>query len=211
MRLAIKIAGVAGGMLLPCSLPGAARQRARDRGPVSTMAAGTRPPASGRRRSGHRAGLHAWVYAIEHHITVRRKPAPCQGLSKAEINQAAARAIIRVAGGVPKADLAETGGRGGPVPRPPVHRARPVAGSLPAGPSLPGRGQPLGRKDLGMDIAALDRLARYGGQRRLPAGQLALPRRHFAAPRGRHRLPAGGDHRALRAGPGRAGDLGRVT
>jgi hypothetical protein len=39
------------------------------------------------------------VYAIEHHITVTRKPAPCRGLSRAEINQAAATAILRVAGG----------------------------------------------------------------------------------------------------------------
>jgi len=39
------------------------------------------------------------VYAIDHHITVTRTPAACRGLSKAQINQAAAWAINNVVGG----------------------------------------------------------------------------------------------------------------
>ncbi len=39
------------------------------------------------------------VYAIDHHITVTRVPAACQGLSKAQINAAAASAINVVVGG----------------------------------------------------------------------------------------------------------------
>jgi|SRR5271166_4775864 len=39
------------------------------------------------------------VYAIDHHITVTRMPAACRGLSKAQINQAAARAINMAVGG----------------------------------------------------------------------------------------------------------------
>ncbi len=39
------------------------------------------------------------VYAIDHRITVTRVPAACQGLSKAQINEAAASAINMVVGG----------------------------------------------------------------------------------------------------------------
>ena len=39
------------------------------------------------------------VYAIDHHITVTRMPAACAGLSKAQINEAAANAINTIAGG----------------------------------------------------------------------------------------------------------------
>lgn len=39
------------------------------------------------------------VYAIDHGITVTRMPAACQGLSKAQINEAAASAINMVVGG----------------------------------------------------------------------------------------------------------------
>ena len=39
------------------------------------------------------------VYAIDHHVTVTRMPAACQGLSRAQINAAAAGAINMVVGG----------------------------------------------------------------------------------------------------------------
>ncbi len=39
------------------------------------------------------------VYAIDHHITVTRMPAACRGLSKAQVNAAAANAIDRALGG----------------------------------------------------------------------------------------------------------------
>jgi hypothetical protein len=43
------------------------------------------------------------VRAIEQHIMVTRRPAACQGLSNAQLNQAVGQAIYRVAGGRPKA------------------------------------------------------------------------------------------------------------
>jgi hypothetical protein len=43
------------------------------------------------------------IRAIEHHITVTRRPAQCRGLSQAQVNQAVATAVLRVAGSGPKA------------------------------------------------------------------------------------------------------------
>lgn len=43
------------------------------------------------------------IRAIEHHITVTRRPAQCRGLSQAEVNQAVATAVLRVGGSAPKA------------------------------------------------------------------------------------------------------------
>jgi hypothetical protein len=96
------------------------------------------------------------VHAIEHHVTVTRTPQPCHGLSRAQINQAAGMAIIRVAGGAPKAVWRKRAGQasrylGGLVttlPSPPS--------SAPAASASAGTGAgPLGGKDAGMDIAAL--------------------------------------------------------
>jgi len=42
------------------------------------------------------------VYAIEHRITVTRRPPACRGLSSTDLNDAVALAILRVAGGVRK-------------------------------------------------------------------------------------------------------------
>jgi manganese efflux pump family protein len=98
------------------------------------------------------------VYAIEHHITVTRKPAPCRGLSRAELNQAAATAILRVAGGGPKGAWRRQAAQvarflnymiTGPAPEassPPV--SPPWSGSAPVS-------RPLGGRDLAMDTAAL--------------------------------------------------------
>jgi hypothetical protein len=139
VQLAIKAAAVAGGILgafvaAGCGAgPGGA-------GPVSVQ------------------GCTAYgVYAIEHRITVTSVPAPCLGLSRAEINQAAALAILRVAGGGPK-----------PVWRRRAAQVAPflsylITGPAPAGRSLavsfpgPGSGAPTspGGRNLALDTAAL--------------------------------------------------------
>jgi len=95
------------------------------------------------------------VYAIQHRITVTSTPAACQGLSRAEINQAAARAIIQAAGGVRKAIWRKRAAEAAPFLKHLFTAPAPVTGSLPAIASGSGSGEPLGHKDLGMDIAAL--------------------------------------------------------
>jgi hypothetical protein len=95
------------------------------------------------------------VYAIQHRITVTSTPAACQGLSRAEINQAAARAIIQAAGGVRKAIWRKRAAEVAPFLRHLFTAPAPVTGSLPAIASGSGSGEALGHKDLGMDIAAL--------------------------------------------------------
>jgi hypothetical protein len=109
------------------------------------------------------AGCAAYgVRAIERHVTVSRVPVPCQGLSRAEINQAAAMAIRRVAGGVPKAVSRRRAAAAAPylahlITAPTAGRATP-AGSR-AAPTASGSGAaasgPVGGKDLPMDLAAL--------------------------------------------------------
>ena len=160
------------------------------------------------------AGCTAYgVYAIEHHITVTRTPAPCQGLSKAEINQAAARAIIQVAGGVRKAIWRKRAAEAAPFLAHLFTTPPPVTSSLP-GPRRPGpAASRAARRQRPRDgPRRAHRLAGHGGQRCVRAGQLDLSRRQPAAGApGGTGLPACGDARTLRPGPGRAGDLARFT
>jgi hypothetical protein len=99
------------------------------------------------------------VYAIEHHITVTRKPAPCRGLSRAELNQAAAAAILRVAGGGPKAVWRRRAAEVARFLNYLITGPAPEASSPPAGPPWSGSSapasRPLGVQDLAMDTAAL--------------------------------------------------------
>jgi hypothetical protein len=140
VKLAITTAAVAGGMLLACFAAGCG---------TSTASAGRAPQATV-------PGCTAYgVYAIEHHITVTRTPAPCQSLSKAEINQAAARAIIQVAGGVRKAIWRKRAAEDAPYLEHLFSTPPPVTSSLPALAAVPTASGTLGGKDLGMDIAAL--------------------------------------------------------
>ena len=109
------------------------------------------------------AGCAAYgVRAIERHVTVTRVPAPCQGLSRAEINQAVATAIHRVSGGVPKAVSRRRATAAGAylahlITAPAVGRATPaVSRAAPAAPdSGPAAAGPVGGNDLPMDLAAL--------------------------------------------------------
>ena len=149
------------------------------------------------------------VHAIEHHITVTWKPAPCQGLSKAEVNQAVAMAVVRAAGDAPKAIRRRREGEAAPYLDHLVSTLPPVASSLPTGARSSATRPRPGPSD---GPCRADRLARRRWQRRLRARPLDRPRRHAAAPssRRRHWLAAGAALRAFRAGALRAGALGGI-
>ena len=96
------------------------------------------------------------VQAIEHHVTVTRTPPPCRGLTRAQINQAAGLAIVRVAGGAPKAVWRKRAAEAG-------RYLGGMVATLPASPSsVPAASNasaaaagPLGGRNAGMDTAAL--------------------------------------------------------
>ena len=159
MRLAIKTAGVAGGILLAWFAAGCGAPPAHvTAGRMNTTAAHTasaRHTDAGTPQATVQGCTAYGVYAIEHHITVTRTPAACQGLSKAEVNQAAARAIIRVAGGVRKAVWRKRAAEAAPYLEHLFTTPAPVTSSLPAIAAGSGTARPLGGRDLGMDIAAL--------------------------------------------------------
>ena len=79
-------------------------------------------------------GLHA----IEHHITVTWKPVPCRGLSKAEVNQAVAMAVVRAAGDARKAIRRRREGEAAPYLDHLVSTLPPVTSSLPTKGSVVG-------------------------------------------------------------------------
>jgi manganese efflux pump family protein len=114
--------------------------------------AGTAAGSPGASAASVRACSAYGVHAIEHHITVRWMPAPCHGLSKTEVNQAVAMAVVRVAGDVPKAVRRKRAAEAVTyleylVSTPPPGTSRLIAVSRsPA----PGHG-----KDLAMGVAAL--------------------------------------------------------
>jgi manganese efflux pump family protein len=157
VRLAIKTAGIAGGTLLVLCAAGCGTPTGHvTAGRMSTTAAHTtssRHAGSGAPEGTVQSCTAYGVYAIEHRITVISTPAACQGLSRAEINQAAARAIIQAAGGVRKAIWRKRAAEAAPFLKHLFTAPAPVTGSLPAIAS--GSSEPLGHKDLGMDIAAL--------------------------------------------------------
>jgi hypothetical protein len=72
------------------------------------------------------------VHAIEHHITVTRKPPACRGLSKAEVNQAVAMAVVRSVGAAPKAVRRKRAGEAAPYLEHLVSTLPPAASSPPA-------------------------------------------------------------------------------
>lgn len=137
VRLAIKVALAVGGVLTVLALSGC--------GAHAAGAPGGRPQPSVRACAAY--GYHA----IEHRITVTREPAPCEGLSKAEVNQAVAMAVVRASGDAPKA-LRRKRAAGAArylyrlvTAQPPPTAAIPVPAS-----SSPPRG-----RDLPMSVAAL--------------------------------------------------------
>ena len=145
MKLAIKAAAVAGGVLAALSAAGCGAQATAA---VVGAAAGNAAAAQASVRTCAAYGVHA----IEHHIKVTWTPAPCRGLSKTEVNRAVAMAVVRVAGDGPKA----------------VRRKREAEAAkyleylvtaLPSGTSSASAASRLsaaqGGKDLAMSIAAL--------------------------------------------------------
>jgi manganese efflux pump family protein len=145
VKLAIRTAVAAAGILVPLLAVG-----------CGTHAAGASPDGPASAGPATVQGCAAYgVYAIEHRITVTAVPTACRGLSKAEINVAAANAILRVAGGAPKSVWRKRAARAAPF------LSHLITGPGPAGTPLPvsAPGQttyvPIGGRNLGMDIAAL--------------------------------------------------------
>lgn len=134
MKLGIRTAGLVGGML------------------IALFAAGCGAP-SGRTVQHTVQGCAAYgLHAIEHHITVTWKPVPCRGLSKAEVNQAVAMAVVRAAGDARKAIRRRREGEAAPYLDHLVSALPPVASAAPTGAqsSAANRG-----RDLPMGLAAL--------------------------------------------------------
>jgi manganese efflux pump family protein len=137
VKLAIRIAAVAGAVFTALVLSGCAAH-----------ATGT----GGTSEASIRACTAYGVRAIERHVTVTWTPAPCRGLSKAEVNQAVATAVLRVAGDAPKALRRKRAAEASTylyrlvTALPPVASSPPTVSRTPA----PGRG-----RDLPMAIAAL--------------------------------------------------------
>jgi hypothetical protein len=98
VKFAVKAAAVAVGMLTAVLTAGCGAYAASA---ATVGAAGA--PASNPPQVTVRTCAAYGVRAIEHHITVTRRPAQCRGLSQAEVNQAVATAVLRVAGSAPKA------------------------------------------------------------------------------------------------------------
>ena len=147
MKLAIKAAAAAGGMLAALFAGGCGASAGG-----SGVLGGARP--------GTVAGCTAYgVYAIEHRITVRWKPAACRGLSRAQINQAAALAIHQLAGAGPKPIWRRRAAEAAPFLDYLITGPVPAASSLPAGPTWSGSSAPASRslrgRDLAMDVGAL--------------------------------------------------------
>jgi hypothetical protein len=144
VKFAIKIAAVMGGILAALFAGGCG---------TSAGGAGSAGPPSVQSCAAY------GVYAIEHHITVTWKPAACRGLSRAEINQAAATAILRVAGGGPKGVWRRRAAQVAPFLSHLITGPAPATGEMPVSPPGSGSGAavsgPLGRRDLAMDTAAL--------------------------------------------------------
>jgi hypothetical protein len=98
VKFAFKAAAVAVGVLTPVLAAGGGAYAASA---ATAGAAGA--PASNPPQVTVRTCAAYGVRAIEHHITVTRRPAQCRGLSQAEVNQAVGTAVLRVAGSAPKA------------------------------------------------------------------------------------------------------------
>ena len=96
VKLAIKAAALAGGMLAALSAIGCGAQ-------ANAAAMGAAAGSTGAPQANVRACTAYGMHAIEHHITVTWMPAACRGLSKAEVNRAVAMAVVRVAGDASKA------------------------------------------------------------------------------------------------------------
>jgi manganese efflux pump family protein len=144
VRLAIKAAAVVGGMLAALSAAGCGAQ-------ATAAATGVAAGRAGGPQVSVRACTAYGVHAIEHHITVTWTPAPCQGLSKAEVNQAVAMAVVRVAGDAPKALRRKRAAEAATYLEHLITALPPGTSSSPTA----SRSAARGGRDLAMDVAAL--------------------------------------------------------
>jgi hypothetical protein len=134
VKLGIKTAALAGVML------------------IALFAAGCGAPSGGTLQATVRSCAAYGVHAIEHHITVTWKPAPCQGLTKAEVNQAVAMAVVRAARDAPKAIRRKREAEAAPYLDHLVSTLPPVASSSPTGTRSSAT---ISGRDLPMSLAAL--------------------------------------------------------
>jgi hypothetical protein len=119
---------------------------------VAVFAAGCGAPSGGAPKHTVQGCAAYGLHAIEHHITVTRKPAPCAGLSRAEVNQAVALAVVRAAGDARKAIRRKREGEAAPYLDHLVSTLPPVASSVPTGTQSSATSH---GRDLPMSIAAL--------------------------------------------------------
>jgi len=145
VKLAIKAAAVAGGMLAALPATGCGAQ-------ATAAVVGAAADGTGAAQASVRACTAYGVHAIEHHIRVTWTPAPCQGLSKTEVNQAVAMAVVRVAGDAPKAVRRKRAAEAARYLEYLVTALPPGTTSLPAASRSPAA---RGGKDLAMGVAAL--------------------------------------------------------
>jgi manganese efflux pump family protein len=148
---------------------------------IALFAAGCGAPSGGMQKHTVQGCAAYGLRAIEHHITVTWKPAPCQGLSKAEVNHAVALAVTRAAGDVRKAIRRKRAGEAAPylahlVSTLPPGSASPAGTQLSAASS--GRDRPMGIAALIAWLVAAGSgayvlgswIARGGTLRRRPGG-----------------------------------------
>jgi hypothetical protein len=159
VKLVIKTPAVAGGVLAALLAVGCAARADGAAAPGSATAPGSAAGPGGVGPASVQGCAAYGVYAIRHRITVTSVPPACQGLSRAEINQAAASAILQVAGGGPKPVWKKRAAAAAPyvsyLITGPAPGGRPLPVSAPGQrPSTPASG-PLGGKNLALDIAAL--------------------------------------------------------
>jgi hypothetical protein len=170
VNVTLASAAIAGGMLTALVAAGCGAQAAGQQGTVQACA-------------------NYGVRAIEQHIMVTRKPAACEGLSRAQVNLAVGQAIYRVAGGRPKAAWRRAAAQASVwlvhLVSPPQDTAIPPPGSAIAGSSAP----PRPGSDTALSFAAL-------GAWILAAGSGSYILGGWIAHGGLRRLRAGGAGRA---------------
>jgi hypothetical protein len=151
VKLATRTVAIAGGLLTALLAAGCAAHAPSGPSPGA--------PAGGTAGATAQGCTDYGVYAIEHHITVTATPAPCRGLSKAEVSHAAAVAILRVAGGKRKALWRKRAAEVAPFLAHLITAPPPAAASLPAAVGWSAASAPparrLGGRNLAMDVAAL--------------------------------------------------------
>jgi manganese efflux pump family protein len=145
VKLAIKAAAVAGGVLAALSVIGCGAE-------ANAAAVGAAAGRVGAPQASAQACTAYGVHAIEHHITVTWMPGPCRSLSKTEVNRAVAMAVVRVAGDAPKAVRRKRAAEAARYLEYLVTAPPSGSSSLPA---ASGSSPARGGRDLAMSVAAL--------------------------------------------------------